>query len=214
MNPATKIAVAGATGRVVVDAATGPSPGQEAATEFFTTATHNLQQAGEAAGVSRIDVVSIIGADRFAAGYGAAKIAHERAALDGPIPARIVRASQSHEFVGPLLDWGRDGDVSYVPEMRTQAVAARTVAEALADLATAAEAQPDGAIPEIAGPREARLIEMARLLVARRGGPRVEEAGKSDDPDGEVFANGGLLPGPNAVLAGPTFEEWLASSSE
>jgi hypothetical protein len=34
------------------------------------------------------------------------------------------------------MEWGRQGDVSYVPKMRTQPVAARTVAEALADLAT------------------------------------------------------------------------------
>jgi putative NADH-flavin reductase len=92
MQPSTKIAVAGATGRVghhvvdvlaarghdvvpmsrsqgvdvitgdglaaalagvgcVIDAATGPSPEQEAATMFFTAAARNLQQASEQAGV-------------------------------------------------------------------------------------------------------------------------------------------------------------------
>src|SRR5919108_2590147 len=43
----------------IVDAATGPSAEQEAATEFFTTAARNLQQAGSRAGVQRIVVVSI-----------------------------------------------------------------------------------------------------------------------------------------------------------
>jgi hypothetical protein len=33
------------------------------------------------------------------------------------------------------VDWGRDGEVSRVPLMRTQLVAARTVAEALAEMA-------------------------------------------------------------------------------
>ena len=41
----------------VVDAATGPSPDQTQATEFFTTAARNLQEAGERAGVERIVVV-------------------------------------------------------------------------------------------------------------------------------------------------------------
>lgn len=127
-------ALAGA--EIVVDAATGPSPEQEAATAFFTTAARNLQAAGEHAGVRRIVVVSIIGCDRFTAGYGAAKLAHEQAMLSGPIPARVLRAAQFHEFVGQLVDWGRQGEVSYVPSMRTQLVAASTVAEALADLAT------------------------------------------------------------------------------
>jgi len=72
-------------------------PEQEAATEFSTTAARNLHGAGRAA---------VIGCDRFAAGYHVAKLAHERAALAGPIPARIVRAAQFHEFVGQLLAWG------------------------------------------------------------------------------------------------------------
>ena len=140
----------------VVDATSGASPEQQAATEFFTAATHNLQQLGAQAGVKRIVVVSIIGTDRFTAGYGAAKQAHERASLSGPIPARILRAAQFHEFVAQLVDWGRQDGVSYVPSMRTQLVAARTVAEVLADLATGPDSAPvvgsNGApFPEIAG---------------------------------------------------------------
>jgi uncharacterized protein YbjT (DUF2867 family) len=198
----------------IIDAASGPSPDQEAATSFFVTAARNLHEAGAAAGVRRMVVVSIIGTDRFSAGYGAAKIAHEQAALEGPIPTRILRAAQFHEFVEQLLDWGRRGDVSYVPNMRTQVVAATTVGQALAALATAPEsATPNGTIPEIAGPREERLVEMARLVAIRRGDPtRVEEMSDPENPDSDVYENGGLLPGPGATLAGPTFEEWLARS--
>jgi uncharacterized protein YbjT (DUF2867 family) len=98
--------------------------------------------------------------------------------------------------------------VSCVPKMRTQPVAARTVAEALADLAVS----PDGGPSEIAGPREERLAELARLLVARRGDAvRIEEASDPADPDRELNENGALLPGPHAALAGPTFEEWLVA---
>lgn len=108
-------------------------------------------------------LVSIVGIDRFGSGYNAAKIAQERATLLGPIPARILRATKVHEFVGQLVEWGRQGDVSYVPKMRTQLIAARTVAEALADLAV--EPVP-GPILEIAGPREESMVEAARLLMA------------------------------------------------
>jgi len=52
--------------------------------------------------------------------------------------------------------------------MRTQLVAARTVAERLADLATGPEA-PAAPISEIAGPCEESLVEMATLLANRRG---------------------------------------------
>jgi hypothetical protein len=42
---------------------------------------------------------------------------------------------------------------------------------------------------------------------------RIEETSDPDDPDRDIFETGGLLPGPEATLAGPTFEEWLDSPS-
>jgi NAD(P)H-binding len=79
----------------VIDAATGPSPDQDAATEFFTTAARNLHDAGQRAGVQRMVVVSIIGTDPFTAGYGAAKLAHERAMLSGARSPRVCCAPRS-----------------------------------------------------------------------------------------------------------------------
>jgi len=194
----------------IIDTATGPSPEQEAATTFFTTAARNLQEAGQQAGVQRIVVVSIIGVDHSTGGYGAAKLAHEQATLAGPVPALVLRAAQFHEFVPLLIEWGTQGDVAYVPRMRTQLVAARTVAETLAGLATAPEPRLSGPpFPEVAGPREESLVAMATLLAERRGYPAKVEAGSDPaDRDG-LNESGGLLPGPDAILAGPTFEEWL-----
>jgi uncharacterized protein YbjT (DUF2867 family) len=192
----------------VIDAATGPSPDQEAATAFFTAAARNLQDAGRRAGVRRIVAVSIVGADRFGGGYNAAKIAHEETLAGGPVPVLVLRAAQFHEFVEQLVAWGTQGDVAYVPEMQTQLVAARSVAEALAELATGSEAAPR--LSEIAGPRVESMVEMAALFVERRGAPvRVEGVSDPDDPDHPLFVGGGLLPGPAATLAGPTYEEWL-----
>jgi uncharacterized protein YbjT (DUF2867 family) len=254
MQPARKIAVAGATGRLgrhivdvlraqghdvvpisrslgvdvitgeglaealtgverIIDAATQPSPEEDAATAFFTASAHNLQELGEKAGVQRIVLVSIVGVDQSTGGYYAAKLAQEQAMLAGPIPVRILRATQFHEFVPEIVEWGRQGDVIYVPKMRTQLVAARSVAEALAGMVDGSGAVPgadDAPIAEVGGPREERLVEMARLLLSRRGDTsRIEEVSNPDDPHHELYENGGLLPGPDATLAGPTFEEWL-----
>jgi uncharacterized protein YbjT (DUF2867 family) len=201
----------------VIDAATGPSPGEEQATRFFTTAARNLAQAAERAGARRMVVVSIIGTDQAAGGYGASKKAHEQAYASGPIPARIVRAAQFHEFVPVLMQWGREGDVIYLPPMRTQLVAARTVAEVLADEATAPEPASGSAqtpVSEVAGPREENLAEMAALYAARHGDTaKIEVVADPNDPNTELNESGALLPGPDAILAGPTFEEWLDSTS-
>jgi uncharacterized protein YbjT (DUF2867 family) len=198
----------------VIDTATGSSPDQQAAAEFFTSSARNLYEVGGRTGIERIVVVSIIGCERFSAGYAAAKAEQERLLLAGPIPVQILRAAQFHEFVQQLVDWGTQGEVSYVPTMRTQLVAARTVAEALAELATeGGSAGASALIPEIAGPREESLVDMAKLLLAKRGDPRhVEAVAGSDDPDRELYEEGGLLPSPHATLAGPTFEEWAESN--
>jgi uncharacterized protein YbjT (DUF2867 family) len=111
--------------------------------------------------VARYVVVSIIGIGGSAGGYGAAKLAHEQAVLAGPVPAAILRAAQFCELVGVLMEAGRQGEVIYLPRMRTQIIAARTVAAALAAMATSPEAgfaaaraaQAAGApVPELAAP--------------------------------------------------------------
>src|SRR4029079_6444569 len=157
----------------VLDAASHPTADEEPATEFFVASTRNLQHLGAQSGGQQTVVVSIIGIDDFSAGFLAAKKIHEQKMLEGPIPVRILRAAQFHEFVEPLVGWApRENGVAYLPNMRTQLVAARTVAEALVDLATDASSTPTrngSRIPEIAGPRAETLVDVAALLAARRG---------------------------------------------
>jgi uncharacterized protein YbjT (DUF2867 family) len=199
----------------IIDTATGPSPDQQEATEFFTASARNLQRAGAAAGVKRIVLVSIIGIDKFQGGYNAAKLAQEQTLLEGPLSVRIVRAAQFHEFVDPLVGWTIQDGVAHVPEMRTQLVAARTVAETLADAAEEPDIE-NGRITELAGPRAERLADAAAVLFASRGDSveiRETRGGLLADPDGPdaaAYAEGAALPNPGAMLAGPSFEEWVA----
>jgi hypothetical protein len=209
----------------IIDASSGsaassagdPRPSPEAASEFFAASARNMHEIGLKAGVQRMVEVSVIGIDLFTAGYGAAKYAHEVAMLAGPIPVRVLRAAQFHEFVPQLIDWGTQGDVVYVREMRVQSVASRAVAQALIDLATdaawaASPTRSKQPLPVIAGPREETLLDMAKLFIARRGPSlRIEVVTAPSDPDDMLYRDGSLLAGPDALLAGPTFEEWLDS---
>ena len=197
----------------VVDAATGPSPEQQPATEFFTAAARNLQEAARQSGAQRMIMVSIIGCDRFAGGYEAAKVAHERAHAAGAVPVQILRAAQFHELVAQMVEWGTQGDVCYVPRMRIAPIAAKSVGQALADLAVGGG--PQGApgatgapVAEIAGPRIENLTDLAALLVSKRG-DAVQIEGVSDPATAGLYENDGLLPGPGAVIAGPAFADWL-----
>jgi hypothetical protein len=63
-------------------------------------------------------------------------------------------------------------------------------------------------------PREENLVDVAKLLAARRGDPvRIETASDPAYPESHLYETGALLPGPNATLAGPTFEECLDPTS-
>jgi hypothetical protein len=62
----------------------------------------------------------------------------------------------------------------------------------------------------LATARKDRLVEAARLLAEHRGeAVRIEAVSHPDDPDCALYESGALLPGPHAILAGPTFAEWL-----
>lgn len=199
----------------IVDATAGPADKAEA-TAFFTAAARNLQQAGQRAGVRLAVVVSIIGIDKLTTGHPAAKLDHEKAWLAGPIPVRILRSDIFHEFVSQMMEWGRQGDVVYLPRMRTQPVAPRNVAEALADLATAGDADgpAPGFVTEIAGPRVENLVDLAAMLAAKRGDPvRVEGVSDPTNPDTALYESDELRAGPDAIIAGPSFAEWLETSS-
>ena len=101
--------------------------------------------------------------------------------------------------------------------MRTQLVAARVVAEALADAAEEPEIQ-NGRITEVAGPQPERLADIAAVLFASRGDSvEIHESrggllAQPGDPDAAAYAEGAALPNPGATLAGPNFEEWLKAA--
>jgi uncharacterized protein YbjT (DUF2867 family) len=201
----------------IIDAATGPSPDEESATAFFSASAKNVQRAGAAAGAKRIVLVSIIGIDKFETGYNAAKRVQERTMLEGPLPVRIVRAAQFHEFIEPVIGWTIKDGVAYVPEMQTQVVAAHAAAEAIADAAEEAEIA-NGRITQVAGPRVERLADIAAVLFARRGeSVEIRETrggllAAPDSPDAAAYAEGAILPDAGARLAGPTYEEWLQAA--
>ena len=112
---------------------------------------------------------------------------------------RILRSAQFHELVPLMIGWGRQGDISYVQEMRTQLVAASAVAEALADLATAADDVWSAPSTEALSPRSAgheeSMVAMATLLAARTGEPlKIEGVDNTADPDHELYTTDAPLP--------------------
>ncbi|MEV0720086.1 NAD(P)H-binding protein [Asanoa sp. NPDC050611] len=129
----------------VVDCANVTTTSRSAAVRYFTDTTHRLGVLAAAAGVKHHVVLSIVGVDKIPFGYHVGKLAQEQAALAGPVPATILRATQFHEFAGQTMNQMKFGRFSVVPQMVTQPIAAAEVGAALADVV---EDGPRGRVAE------------------------------------------------------------------
>ncbi len=197
---------------VIVDTTNAGTTSRAKATAFFTDVTAQLQSVGAAQGVSHVVILSIVGLERVTGfGYYQAKLAQEAAAIAGPLPVSIVRATQFHEFPAQILARARLGPLALVPVMRIQPVAARVVGEALVESAVRATGAAGEATIEIAGPEERDLVTMARAIARKRQWRMSVAPLRVPGGAGKSMRAGGLLPLSGARVIGPSFDEWLMS---
>jgi uncharacterized protein YbjT (DUF2867 family) len=201
----------------VVDVTRAPARDEEAATAFFTSVARHLGEAARQAGVPRTVLLSIIGVDRVGraerepAGRGVedhyrAKWAHEQTTLAQAPGVRIVRAAQFHDLARVLLLAQRRGDTSYVADMPVRPVDLAVVVRVLLDVATGGI---DAPVVEVAGPRVERFSDLAAAFALRD----LPGLGVEPVPVSEVLAGGALLPGPEAIIDGPAFDEWFGRTT-
>jgi len=193
---------------VIIDAAGQRTWDQRKAEAFFTASARRLQQVGSQKGARMLVVLSIVGVDRVPLGYYKAKLAHEAAALEGPLPVAVVRSAQFYELAAQMLSRTRFGPVALVPRMRSQPVAARTAGEVLADIATTSGGPSQ---VELAGPEQHYMPDVAQFVLRRSGKRTVVFPFSIRGEAGRALQGGALLPGPGARIAGPTLDEWLES---
>ncbi|GGY80156.1 LysR family transcriptional regulator [Streptomyces olivaceoviridis] len=196
-------AVAGAD--AVVNTTNSPTF-DAASLAFFQTSMDNLLAAARKGGVGHIVILSIVGADQVPElDYYRAKVLQENILAAGGVPYSIVRATQFMEFMDDVLSWTTDGDTVRLPATPIQPIAARDVADAVAEVAVGA---PLNGIRNIAGPEVFTLDELGRTTLSRRGDNR----GVVTDPTAGMFAvvKGDALTDPQARLAPTRYEDWLS----
>lgn len=197
----------------VVDVTQSPSLDEAEAGAFFSQAAANIGQAARDAGVGRTVVLSIIGVDRIAEagtevgtgfdGYYRAKYVQEQAATDHAPRVHVVRSGQFHDIARQAIGWGRNGDQTTVPDLPIQPVAVDAMVQVLLRAATG---DLSGPLTEVAGPQVEHLAALSTSYAARVGDPVTVVPA----PVGELASDGVLLPGTDAHMVGPNFEEWLA----
>ena len=187
----------------VIDVTNIVTQNRRRATEFFQTASRLLLEAEERQGVAHHVLLSIVGIDRVGLGYYRAKLAQEDVVRAGAVPWTILRATQFHEFAAQMLGSGR---IAMIPSMLSQPVAAQEVADELVRLAIS---PPCGMAPELAGPHEERVPDMARRLASAQGHRGLVLTVPLPGATGRGMRAGALLPTDPGPRGTQTFDEWL-----
>src|SRR6185437_11436499 len=206
---------------VVVDVSNSPSFDEDVAMNFFNTATRNLLQYEQAAGVQHHVALSVVGTDRLAErrpsdgektirGYFRAKLAQEKLIQESSIPYSIVHATQFFEFFKSIADGATVGNTVRLAPVLIQPMAAEDVASAVARTAVGA---PINGIVEVAGPEQFRLDELVRRALAARHDPRKVAADPQTRYFGAKLGERMLVPGADAKLGEIRFEDWLSQSA-
>jgi uncharacterized protein YbjT (DUF2867 family) len=192
----------------VIDATNTAAQRAAIASQFFEATSRNLMQAANRSGVGHIVALSIVGIDRVPYGYYKGKLRQEEVLRQSPVPVSILRATQFHEFPGQYLEWS-SGRLVVVPKWLAQPVAAREVGALLARLAVGAPVP----MTELAGPRQERMADLLRQVLAARGERRRVLEVRVPGATGRAMAAGGGLPGPGVTLGTQTFSGWLRSQA-
>lgn len=190
----------------VIDVANIVTTRRKTAVDFFSRTTGHLVAAARAGGVAHLVTLSIVGSDEVDFGYYFGKRAQERLVRDGGVPWTVVRATQFFEFPEPLLNGA--SPVVVVPRMLTRPVAAQDVAETLVEHAVKG---PAGMAPEIAGPDQLDMVDMARRIARARGRRRLVVPVTLPGRVGKAMTTGGLLPRGEYLRGSRTFDAHPAS---
>ena len=197
--------------QVVVDVSNSPSFEDGPAMDFFTTATGNILNAAEAAGVSHLVALSVVGTERLLdSGYFRAKAAQERLITEGTIPFSIVRATQFFEFVRGIADSATDGDTVRVSSASIQPMAADDVATAVARTAVG---HPVGGILEVGGPDRFALDDIVRNRLRAEGDDRDVVTDPESRYFGVLLDDHTLVPAATATVFPTRFEDWLVDNA-
>jgi uncharacterized protein YbjT (DUF2867 family) len=169
-------------------------------------ATETLLAAARKAATPHLVVISIVGVDQIPLGYYRGKVEIERLTVESGVPHTILRATQFHSLVAGVFAASRRLPVVVAPALSMQPIAPDEVAQRLVELT---ETGPSGRVPDIGGPQQRPVRELAQSWRAAVGSRRpIMPLRLPGKVYAALAAGHGMVPGPGYGRA--TFEDYLA----
>lgn len=176
-------------------------------------AARNVATAARDAGVRHLLLISVVGADRMPIGYFRAKAEAERIIAGSGVPWTVLRASQLHGFVLPVVRGM--AKLPLLPDpggLRFEPVDVDAVAARLAELALA---EPAGRVADIAGPEVLDIRQLAGAYAAASGRKtRARLPIRIPGAVGRAYRAGENLAADGALRGGRTWREYLNGLAE
>ena len=197
--------------RAVLDCTSTRSQEKRVCVEFFGTVARTLQRAAAEAGVHRLVTLSIVGIDQMpGVGHYAGKLAQERGTRAGAVPATILRATQFHTFPAQFAATVGLGPVRLCLRQPVQPVDVETVVEHLLWLL---DGKDEGRTVELGGPQRLSMTTACRRTFRARGVRRLVLPLVLPGRSGRAARRGAALAGPDAIVAGRSFAEWIEAGA-
>jgi uncharacterized protein YbjT (DUF2867 family) len=199
------------TGEGIRQAATGADAVLHLATGRKDVAlARTLIDAAREGGIAHLVLISIVGIDEIPLGYYRGKLEIERLVTGSKLPHTIVRATQFHNLVEMLFRAQRFSPVVFAPSITLQPIAVEDVADRLVELVAA---DPAGRVPDIGGPQQRTVPELAMAWKLARRSRRLVVPVRVPGKTFAAYASGhALVPGP--AYGSRTFEDFLAERNE
>lgn len=169
----------------------------------------NLLETAREAAVEHLILISIVGIDRIPLPYYRDKLEVERLVTESPIPSSILRATQFHHLLDRLMSAQKVLPCLLAPAVKLQPIAVEDVAARLTEIAAG---PPLGRLPDIGGPEQLAVPELARSWKRARGSHRPVAPVRLPGKTFRAYASG------VALVSGPpyghkTFTDFLADES-
>jgi uncharacterized protein YbjT (DUF2867 family) len=163
--------------------------------------------AAAAAGVGHFVEIGIVGAESIAplVPYYRVKVSQEQVVQTGRVPWSLLRATQFHDFLAPMVSGLARLPVLMAPAIRFQPVDRGEVAVAMAD---AVEAGPAGRLPDFAGPQALPMVDFARSWLQAQGRHQRAVAIPLPTRYGRRLREGALC-NPERAVGRLTFSAWV-----
>lgn len=167
----------------------------------------NLIEAIGNVGIEHLILLSIVAIDRIPLSYYRAKLEVERLVTESSIPSTILRSTQFFNLVDQLLSVQSFLPVLLAPSITLQPIAVEDVAERMTEIA---ESAPSGRVPDIGGPQQLTVPDLARAWRKAKGTQRPVVPVRLPGKIFRASASGApLVDGP--AYGRTTFDDFLAS---